>query len=99
MSVINEPINDANASAHRGAHLDEFHIGDITGALGTIQHGDFGARVGWSARWRTLLAILGPGLIVMVRDNAAGAFSTYTQARQNYCTTRFWTLPFPLPVL
>jgi Mn2+/Fe2+ NRAMP family transporter len=99
MSVINEPINDVNAPGHRGAHLDEFHIGDITGALGTIQHGDFGARVGWSARWRTLLAILGPGLIVMVGDNDAGAFSTYTQAGQNYGTTLLWTLLLLVPVL
>src|SRR5260221_7226681 len=99
MSVINESINDANASVHRGAHLDEFHIGDITGALGTIQHGDVGARIGWSARWRTLLAILGPGLIVMVGDNDAGAFSTYTQAGQNYGTTLLWTLLLLIPVL
>jgi len=39
-----------------------------------------------------LLAILGPGLIVMVGDNDAGAFSTYTQAGQDYGTTLLWTL-------
>jgi Mn2+/Fe2+ NRAMP family transporter len=30
-----------------------------------------------------LLAIVGPGLIVMVGDNDAGAFGTYTQAGHN----------------
>jgi Mn2+/Fe2+ NRAMP family transporter len=47
----------------------------------------------------TLLAILGPGLIVMVGDNDAGAFSTYTQAGQNYGTTLLWTLMLLIPVL
>jgi Mn2+/Fe2+ NRAMP family transporter len=46
-----------------------------------------------------LLAILGPGLIVMVGDNDAGAFGTYTQAGQNYATTLFWTLALLIPVL
>jgi hypothetical protein len=41
---------------------------------------------------RTLAAILGPGLIAMVGDNDAGAFSTYTQAWQNYGTALLWTL-------
>ena len=66
----------------RGAALDESHIGDIRDALGTIRHCDIAPRNGGSARLRTLLAILGPGLIVMVGDNAAGAFGTYTQAGQ-----------------
>jgi NRAMP (natural resistance-associated macrophage protein)-like metal ion transporter len=99
MSVINEPIDDVSASAPRTAHLDEFHVGHINGALGTIQHGDVAPRVGLRARWRTLLAILGPGLIVMVGDNDAGAFSTYTQAGQNYGTTLLWTLLLLVPVL
>jgi len=60
--------------------LDKAHIGHINGALGTIRHGDIAPRTGWVAKLRTLLAILGPGLIVMVGDNDAGAFGTYTQA-------------------
>jgi Mn2+/Fe2+ NRAMP family transporter len=52
-----------------------------------------------AARCHSLLAILGPGLIVMVGDNDAGAFSTYTQAGQNYGTTLLWTLMFLIPVL
>jgi hypothetical protein len=38
---------------------------------------------GLTARLKTLLAIVGPGLIVVVGDNDAGAFGTYTQAGQN----------------
>lgn len=81
------------------AHLDDAHVGHIHGALGTIQRGDDGPRRTWLARLRTLLAILGPGLIVMVGDNDAGAFGTYTQAGQNYGTTLLWTLVLLIPVL
>jgi hypothetical protein len=70
----------------RTAALDEAHVGDIRGALGTIRYGDVAARPTLSSKWKTLLAILGPGLIVMVGDNDAGAFSTYGQAGQNYGT-------------
>ena len=45
------------------------------------------------------MAILGPGLIVMVGDNDAGAFATYGQAGQNYGTTLLWTLALLIPVL
>lgn len=81
------------------AVLDEAHIGHIHGALGTILHGDVGPRTTWRHRLQTLLAILGPGLIVMVGDNDAGAFGTYTQAGQNYGTALLWTLVLLIPVL
>jgi NRAMP (natural resistance-associated macrophage protein)-like metal ion transporter len=81
------------------AVLDEAHLGEIRGAFGTISHGDVAPRLGWWPRLRTLLAILGPGLIVMVGDNDAGAFGTYTQAGQNYGTTLLWTLLLLVPVL
>ena len=85
--------------APRPAVLDDAHIGDIKGAFGTIRHGDVAPRTGWRARAKTLLAILGPGLIVMVGDNDAGAFGTYTQAGQNYGTSLLWTLLLLVPVL
>src|ERR1700733_9182015 len=75
------------------------HVGDIRGALGTIARGDVAARPRLSNKLKTLLAIVGPGLIVMVGDNDAGAFGTYTQAGQNYGTTLLWTLLFLIPVL
>jgi NRAMP (natural resistance-associated macrophage protein)-like metal ion transporter len=82
-----------------GAVLDAAHVGHIRGALGTILHGDHGPRTSWRHRLQTLLAIIGPGLIVMVGDNDAGAFGTYTQAGQNYGTSLLWTLLLLVPVL
>ncbi len=82
-----------------GAVLDEAHVGPIKGAFGTIHHHDTGPRRDWKHRLRTLLAIIGPGLIVMVGDNDAGAFGTYTQAGQNYGTALLWTLLPLVPVL
>jgi len=81
------------------AVLDEAHVGDIHGAFGTIRLGDNGARTTVSARLKTLLAVVGPGLIVMVGDNDAGAFSTYGQAGQDYGTHLLWTLLLLVPVL
>jgi NRAMP (natural resistance-associated macrophage protein)-like metal ion transporter len=79
--------------------LDEAHIGDIRGALGTIRMDDTAARHDWRSRAMALLAIMGPGLIVMVGDNDAGGVSTYAQAGQNYGTTLLWTLILLIPVL
>ncbi|HUB48097.1 MAG TPA: NRAMP family divalent metal transporter [Acetobacteraceae bacterium] len=81
------------------AVLDTAHVGDIMGALGTIYEHDVLPRLTWGARLRTLAAIVGPGLIVMVGDNDAGAFATYTQAGQNYGTALLWTLMLLIPVL
>jgi len=83
----------------RTAALDSDHVGDIRGALGTIRLDDSSPRRGLSASLRTLLAIVGPGLIVMVGDNDAGAFATYGQAGQNYGTRLLWTLLLLVPVL
>ena len=91
--------NEVGAGAIRTAVLDRAHLGDIHGALGSIAEDDFAPRTTLRARLKTLVAILGPGLIVMVGDNDAGAFSTYTQAGQNYGTTLLWTLMLLIPVL
>ena len=104
MTVMNE-VNlqsaerATSAQTIRTAVLDRAHLGDIHGALGSIAEDDFAPRSTLSARLKTLLAILGPGLIVMVGDNDAGAFGTYTQAGQNYGTTLLWTLVLLIPVL
>src|SRR5260370_4128603 len=84
MSMKPSPIHAMPGGVLRSAQLDGAHIGHISGALGTIRQGDIAPRLGWRARLRTLLAILGPGLLGMVRDNDARAFSTYAQARPNY---------------
>jgi Mn2+/Fe2+ NRAMP family transporter len=87
------------ATITRSAVLDDAHVGDIRGALGTIRADDLAPRAGLSAKLKTLLAIVGPGLIVMCGDNDAGAFSTYGQAGQNYGTRLLWTLLLLIPVL
>ena len=71
----------------------------IKGAFGTVKEYEPGARRGARARLLTLLAIIGPGLIVMVGDNDAGGVSTYAQAGQNFGYTLLWTLPLLIPVL
>jgi Mn2+/Fe2+ NRAMP family transporter len=93
------PPGTNQAAANDTAVLDEAHVGHINGALGTITHGDTAPRKGLSLKTKTLLAIIGPGLIVMAGDNDAGAFSTYSQAGQNYGTHLVWTLLLLVPVL
>lgn len=71
----------------------------ISGAFGTIKEHDTADRRGLRARFLTLIAIIGPGLIVMVGDNDAGGVSTYAQAGQNFGYSLLWTLPLLIPVL
>jgi Mn2+/Fe2+ NRAMP family transporter len=71
----------------------------IAGAFGSISAHDDERRRGLRARFLTLIAIIGPGLIVMVGDNDAGGVSTYAQAGQNFGYTLLWTLPLLIPVL
>jgi Mn2+/Fe2+ NRAMP family transporter len=80
------------------AVLDEAHLGDIEGALGRIRLDDE-QRSGLRRRLVTFLAIVGPGLIVMVGDNDAGGVSTYAQAGQNYGYSLLWVLLLLIPVL
>jgi len=81
------------------AVLDDAHVGDIRGALGTIHVDDVARRHTWKQRLLTLLAIMGPGLIVMVGDNDAGGVATYAQSGQNYGYSLLWTLVLLIPVL
>src|SRR5664280_140378 len=93
---------DREEGREEGAHsavLDTAHVGDIKGAFGTIREHDLDLRRSWTARLLTLLAIMGPGLIVMVSDNDAGGVATYAQAGQNFGLTLLWTLPLLIPVL
>src|SRR6202158_3956257 len=52
----------------------------------------------WAHNLLTFLAVFGPGLIVMVADNDAGAVSTYTQAGAQYGTSLLWLVLLLLPV-
>jgi Mn2+/Fe2+ NRAMP family transporter len=52
----------------------------------------------WMRGLMTFLMVLGPGLIVMIADNDAGAVSTYVQAGAQYGTHLMWLLLLLLPV-
>jgi NRAMP (natural resistance-associated macrophage protein)-like metal ion transporter len=81
------------------AVLDSAHVGDIQGALGRIRLDEDNQQRTLKRRLMTLLAIMGPGLIVMVGDNDAGGVSTYAQAGQNYGYSLLWVLLLLIPVL
>ncbi|MCW2652335.1 MAG: mn2+ and fe2+ transporter of the nramp family protein [Mycobacterium sp.] len=81
------------------AVLDTAHLGDIEGALGRIRIAEQDRPRTWRVRLATMLAIIGPGLIVMVGDNDAGGVSTYAQAGQNYGYSLLWVLLLLIPVL
>jgi Mn2+/Fe2+ NRAMP family transporter len=83
----------------RTAVLDSAHLGDIEGAFGRISVGETEHARTWRTRLLTLLAIVGPGIIVMVGDNDAGGVATYAQAGQNYGYSLLWVLLLLVPVL
>ena len=94
-----EPNRKDSRLKPTSAVLDEMHLGDIHGAFGTIRVSDVNPRRTWRRRILTLLAILGPGIIVMVGDNDAGGVTTYSQAGQDYGYSLLWTLLLLVPVL
>jgi len=81
------------------AALDEPQLGDIEGALGRVRVSDEDQQRTVRRRMLTFLAIMGPGIIVMVGDNDAGGVATYAQAGQNYSYTLMWVLLLLVPVL
>jgi Mn2+/Fe2+ NRAMP family transporter len=93
------PSPSPTAPARERFVLDDAHVGDIKGAFGTISQTDRDARRSVRQRLLALLAIVGPGLIVMVGDNDAGGVATYAQAGQNYGTSLLWVLLLLVPVL
>jgi Mn2+/Fe2+ NRAMP family transporter len=86
-------------AARASAVLDSAHLGDIEGAFGRVGIGDGDQGRTFKTRLLTLLAILGPGIIVMVGDNDAGGVATYAQAGQNYGYSLLWVLLLLIPVL
>jgi Mn2+/Fe2+ NRAMP family transporter len=85
--------------APRTAVLDSAHLGDIEGAFGRISIGETDRPRTLKVRLMTLLAIVGPGIIVMVGDNDAGGVATYAQSGQNYGYSLLWVLLLLIPVL
>jgi Mn2+/Fe2+ NRAMP family transporter len=86
-------------SAERRSVLDRAHRGDIEGAFGRIRSFDTGPRLSLRGRLATALAIMGPGVVVMVADNDAGGLSVYAQAGQDYGLRLLWLLALLAPVL
>jgi len=86
------------AVADRRNAADRAHRGDLRGALGVIRTFDTGPRRG-IRRLAALMAVLGPGLVVMVADNDAGGISTYAQAGQDYGPRLAWLVLLLVPVL
>lgn len=85
--------------ADRRSALDRAHVGDIEGALGTIPATDTAPRRSSRARLGALLAVAGPGMIVMAADNDAGGLSVYAQAGQDHGARLLWVLVLLAPVL
>jgi len=99
MTTLDRDSIDAMQTVPRTAVLDSAHVGDIEGALGRITLSDNDRPRTWKVRLATMLAIVGPGLIVMVGDNDAGGVATYVQAGQNYGYSLLWVLLLLIPVL
>jgi Mn2+/Fe2+ NRAMP family transporter len=85
--------------ADRRSATDRAHIGDIEGALGTLPAHDTRPRRTFSTRLATLLAVIGPGVVVMVADNDAGSVSVFAQAGQNHGTGLIWVIVLLCPAL
>jgi Mn2+/Fe2+ NRAMP family transporter len=85
--------------ADRRFALDRAHLGDIVGALGTVRAVDTGPRRSLRRRALTLLAIMGPGLVVMAADADAGSLAVFSQAGQNYGLSLLWVVVALAPVL
>jgi Mn2+/Fe2+ NRAMP family transporter len=94
-----ESIDTTQHAPSHTAVLDSAHVGDIEGALGRIRLSDNDRPRTLKVRLATILAIIGPGLIVMVGDNDAGGVATYVQAGQNYGYSLLWVLLLLVPVL
>ncbi len=86
-------------SADRRNALDRAHIGDIEGGLGTVHAFDTGPRLLRRRKLSTLLAVLGPGVVVMIADNDAGTISVFSQAGQNHGMRLLWVLAALCPAL
>ena len=90
---------DAPVGGAGPAVLDPQHAGDIVGALGTLKQCETGNTRSWRRKFRLLLVIIGPGLIVMGGGNDAGGVQVYAQLGQDYGMKLLWTLILLFPIL
>lgn len=101
LAAAGEPVARASFTplADRRSVLDRAHRGDIEGALGRVRSFDTEPRRSLRRRVATLLAIMGPGVVVMVADNDAGGLSVYAQAGQDHGLRLLGLLVLLAPVL
>jgi Mn2+/Fe2+ NRAMP family transporter len=100
--AIDNPDASVEAPApgsNEPAVLDEQHTGDIVGALGTLKRSETGKTKSWRRKFRLLLVIIGPGLIVMGGGNDAGGVQVYAQMGQDYGMKLLWCLALLFPIL
>jgi Mn2+/Fe2+ NRAMP family transporter len=71
----------------------------IRGGLGKITFDELRSSPSLKRKLLALLAVIGPGIIVMVGDNDAGGITTYAQAGQAYGYTLLWLMPVLVIVL
>lgn len=73
--------------------------GEIRGGLGRVSLDELRGSPSWRRRLLAFLAVIGPGVIVMVGDNDAGGITTYAQAGQAYGYSLLWVLALLIVVL
>jgi Mn2+/Fe2+ NRAMP family transporter len=91
-SSINDKTIDVSANSNNAAIVN---IAKTGGSFLTRPHY---TKSSFSRNFWSFLMVFGPGLIVMVADNDAGAVSTYTQAGALYGTRLLWIMLLLLPV-
>ena len=91
--------SEAADSRLESAVLDEAHLGDIEGALGTLRWRQLRPPGTGRGRMLALAAVCGPGLLALVADNDAGGVATYAQAGGTQGTRLLWVLLLLGPIL
>lgn len=80
------------SDASRRSVLDRAHRGDIIGGLGRLSVSDTSVHRSRRRRLAAFLAIMGPGVVVMVAGNDAGSLATVAQAGEDYGLRLVWLI-------
>lgn len=89
-STIDTPNRESGSRPSTGS-ASQLNFNGVAFQTGRVVHNN------WVRRVLTFLMVMGPGIIVMVADNDAGAVSTYTQAGAQYGQSLMWLLLLLLP--
>src|SRR6202011_6307050 len=74
------------------------HLSNVPPSVQVTSRQIGGQKFALRHRLSHFLMVAGPGLIVMVADNDAGAISTYTETGARFGTSLLWVLVLLLPV-